>query len=69
MGESTYAIISFHGMGVEALQKILTLVASDGSIRLECLVTNEIVKTALDGLVEVLSDYQPTNADTTEETK
>lgn len=69
MGESTYAIISFHGMGVEALQKILTLVASDSSIRLEGLVTNEIVKNALNGLVDVLGDYQPTNADTTEKTK
>lgn len=61
MGEKTYAVISFDGTGVEALQSIIAL-ASNGNVRLEGLITNEIVKNALDGLIDVLSEYQPTNA-------
>lgn len=61
MGEKIYAIISFDGTEVEALQSIITL-ASNGNVRLEGLITNEIVKNALDGLIDVLSEYQPTNA-------
>lgn len=61
MGEKTYAVISVDGTGADALQIILT-VASDSKVRLEGLVTNEIVKNALDGLIDVLSEYQPTNA-------
>ena len=68
MGEKTYAVISVDGTGADALQTILT-VASDSKVRLESLITNEIVKNALDGLMDVLDQYQPKNSGTAEKTK
>lgn len=68
MGEKTYAVISVDGTGTDALQTILT-VASDSKVRLESLITNEIVKNALDGLMDVLDQYQPKNSGTAEKTK